>query len=105
MAVTRVWQGDKEILSTGVSSPVFLTVPRGASENIEMRVTLNREIVAPVTVGDSVGRVTLILGDEILHEAPLTARENILRSDFFSRLWDVILMWLNSVFLPSESSR
>ena len=61
--------------------------------------------MAPVTVGDAVGRVTLTLGDEVLHEAPLTARENILRSDFFSRLWDVILMWLNSVFLPSESSR
>ena len=105
LAVTRVWQGDRETLSTGVSTPVFLTVPRGASEDIEMRVILEREILAPIAVGDTVGRVTLTLGDEVLHEAPLTARENILRSDFFSRLWDVILMWLNSVFLPSETSR
>ena len=105
LAVTRVWQGDRETLSTGVSAPVFLTVPRGASGDIEMRVILDSEILAPVAVGDAVGRVTLSLGDEVLHEAPLTARENVLQSDFLSRLWDVILMWLNSVFLPSETSR
>ena len=104
LALPRVWQGDKEILSAGVSTPVYLTVPRGAGEDIEMRVILKKQILAPVAVGDTVGRVTLILDDEVLHETPLTARENILRSDFFSRLRDMILMWLNSVFLPSESS-
>ena len=75
-----------------------------AGEDIEMRVVLKKQILAPVAVGDTVGKVTLILDDEILHETPLSARENILRSDFFSRLRDMILMWLNSVFLPSESS-
>ena len=81
--------------------PVYLTVPRGTSEEIEMQVTVNSKILAPIAVGDTVGKVTLRLQDKVLHEIPLTARENILRSDFISRFWDLILMWLESIFSPS----
>ncbi len=101
LALPRVWQGDKKSFSAGVSMPVYLTVPRGTSEEIEMQVTVNSKILAPIAVGDTVGKVTLRLQDKVLHESPLTARENILRSDFISRFWDLILMWLESIFSPS----
>jgi D-alanyl-D-alanine carboxypeptidase (penicillin-binding protein 5/6) len=104
LALSRVWQGDSDFLSAGVSVPVYLTVPRGASEDIETRVTVNKEILAPIAIGDRVGTVSLILHGEMLHEAPLTAREDIFRADFFSRFGDRILMWLNSVFSAAQSS-
>jgi len=99
----RIWQGDADFFSAGVSHPIHLTVPRGASKDIQVRAMADGNIIAPLEIGDRVGSVELILHDEVLKRLPLVAREKVTRLDFIPRLWDVGMMWLDSIFSVSNT--
>ena len=57
-----------------------------------------RENNAPLVVGDPVGTLRVLSDGEIQFEAPLVALEAVEPGGFFARLWDMLLMWLNSLF-------
>ena len=65
-------------------------VGKGESASIVRKITLNDTISAPVRVGDEVGRVQYLLGDQVLGEVPITAREDIKKISFFG-LWQRLL--------------
>ena len=59
---------------------------------------LQEEIVAPLAIGDQLGSVTLSIDGEVVYEAPVVALQAIEPGGFFARLWDVVLMWIASLF-------
>ena len=65
-------------------------VGKGETASIARKVILNDTISAPVRVGDEVGRVQYLLGDQVLGEVPITAREDIKKISFFG-LWQRLL--------------
>jgi D-alanyl-D-alanine carboxypeptidase (penicillin-binding protein 5/6) len=80
----RVWKGQVDYVSAGV--------------NLVTTVSIDDEIIAPLAVGDAVGTVTLTLDGETVHHAPVVALEAVEPGSFFSRLWDMLLMWIASLF-------
>jgi D-alanyl-D-alanine carboxypeptidase (penicillin-binding protein 5/6) len=94
----RVWKGLKDYLSVGVADDLVLTLPRGKNRELIRELVLMDPITAPLAVGDPVGELTLMLDGEVLEQVPLVALEPLEPGGFFARLWDMVLMWLASLF-------
>jgi D-alanyl-D-alanine carboxypeptidase (penicillin-binding protein 5/6) len=94
----RIWKGDRDYLSVGVQDAVVLTLPRGMRQNLEQSVVLEKDLIAPVAPGDVVGELTLLLEGEVQRQIPVVALEAVEAGGFFSRLWDVVLMWIARLF-------
>ncbi|KGE02563.1 D-alanyl-D-alanine carboxypeptidase family protein [Pseudohaliea rubra] len=94
----RIWKGRADYVSVGVLEEIVLTLPRGKRQQVERRVALVDDIVAPLAVGDSVGDLTLLLDGELIYQGPVVALEAIEPGGFFARLWDILLMWLSRLF-------
>ncbi|MBE6620092.1 MAG: D-alanyl-D-alanine carboxypeptidase [Ruminococcaceae bacterium] len=85
----RVLGGVKNSCSVGFEA-FDAVVSKGDVGKIERKITLQESIAAPVKAGDEVGRVQYLLGNEVLGEVPITAREDIGKIGFFG-LWQRLL--------------
>ena len=94
----RIWKGQKDYVSAGLQDETVLTLPRGKKKHLVTTVQVNDPLVAPVAVGDAVGTVTLSLDGETVFHAPVVALEAVEPGGLFARLWDMILMWIASLF-------
>jgi len=80
----------------GLAEAVVLTVPRGAREQLRAEIELQPVIQAPVTQGQSLGKLALSLDDDVLIERPVVALNAVQRAGFFASLLDDIqLMFLD----------
>ena len=98
LAKPRIWKGQQDYLSVGLIDAVTLTLPRGKKKNLDTVVEMDEEIIAPVALGDALGRVLLTLDGETVYESPLVALETVEAGGFFARLWDWVLMLIASIF-------
>jgi D-alanyl-D-alanine carboxypeptidase (penicillin-binding protein 5/6) len=98
LAKPRIWKGQQDYLAVGLVDAVTLTLPRGKKKNLETVVEVNPDIIAPIALGDRLGKVKLVSGGETVFEAPLVALEPVEPGGFFARLWDWVLMFVASLF-------
>ncbi len=94
----RVWKGREDYVPVGLLDETVLTLPRGKSKLLTTVVAVEGDLVAPLAVGDTVGTVELTLDGETVFRSPLVALQAVEPGNFFSRLWDTILMWIASLF-------
>ena len=94
----RVWKGQVDYVSAGIVDATVLTLPRGKKKHLVTSVEIDKEILAPLLVGDALGTVTLSLDGETVFRAPVVALEAVESGGFFARLWDMLLMWIASLF-------
>jgi D-alanyl-D-alanine carboxypeptidase (penicillin-binding protein 5/6) len=94
----RIWKGALDYVSVGLQEETLLTLPRGKKDLLVSSVQVDEEIVAPVAVGDALGTVTLSLDGETVYRAPVVALEAVEPGGFFSRIWDMVLMWVMQLF-------
>ena len=96
LAVSRVWKGQVKEASLGVITGPVLTLPRSSAE-ITPVVEVDAPLVAPLQVGDVVGRVVLTRAGESVAEVPLEVLVAVEPAGFFARLWDAILLWFQQL--------
>jgi len=94
----RIWKGQEDYVPVGLLDETVLTLPRGKKKHLVTAVEVNNELVAPLAKGDAVGTVTLSLDGETVFHAPVVALVAVEPGGFFARLWDIILMWIASIF-------
>ncbi|MEH6569217.1 MAG: D-alanyl-D-alanine carboxypeptidase family protein [Halioglobus sp.] len=94
----RIWKGQQDYLAVGLVDAVTLTLPRGKKKNLETVVEVNPDIMAPIALGDRLGKVKLVSDGETVFESPLVALESVEPGSFFARLWDWVLMFVASLF-------
>lgn len=94
----RIWKGQQDQVSVGLQEAALVTLPRGKKDLVESTVEIDDQIVAPVAVGDPLGTVTVKLDGETVYRAPVVALEAVEPGGFFSRLWDMLVMWILSFF-------
>ena len=88
----------QDYLSLGVQDEVVFTLQRGKKKSLSTVVEMETEISAPIALGDALGTVKLMLDGEVVAETQLVALEAVEPGNFFARLWDMILMWIASLF-------
>lgn len=88
----RIWQGDKETIALGLAQSTPITLARGQRRNLKAEISLDQQLVAPISQGQVVGKVYLRTADQDIAEYPLVALESVEKGGFFSRMIDYIKM-------------
>ncbi len=92
-----VRMGDKSKVNIGIKEDLNLLIPRGRQNEIQTSYHLKKSsFVAPIHEGDVLGNIDIKIGDKVLHQVPLIAKENIEEAGFFGGLWDRFIMIFDS---------
>lgn len=94
----RVWGGQADQLSVGMTEDVYVTIPRGSRNDLESTVDLDSVIKAPIKVGDELGRVKVSYNGEVLVDKPVLALTEVPEGGFFKRIWDAIKLFFVQLF-------
>lgn len=89
----RVWKGEKETLSLGPGSDMFITFPRGGYKKLSATIDIQPEIMAPVNKGQKLGTLNISLDKTVIAETSLVALQSIKKGGIFSRSLDGIKLW------------
>jgi len=92
----RIWKGEIGFLNVGIVDELSITIPRGAYDNLDASMDIDKDIEAPVLKGQKLGVVKVSLDGELLQTIPLVALETInkgsiiqVAKDYFLRLIDL----------------
>ncbi|MEK9527317.1 MAG: D-alanyl-D-alanine carboxypeptidase family protein [Gammaproteobacteria bacterium] len=92
----RVWSGLHESVEVGLDDAITLTIPRGGRDQLKAEINLQDVIEAPIERGQTLGALTLSLGDEMLIERPVVALNPVQAAGWLSStLDDVQLMFID----------
>lgn len=86
----RIWKGDSEQLSVGLTEDLYVTIPRGQYDNLKASMQLDGKIMAPQAQGDQVGTVVVKLQDDIVVERPLLALQAVEEGGLIQGLMDQV---------------
>ncbi|MCF6440236.1 serine hydrolase [Pseudoalteromonas luteoviolacea] len=86
----RIWMGNKETVSLGITQDTPITIPRGQRKNLKAHFELDQTLTAPLAKGSTVGTLFLQLDGEDIAEYPLVTLEEIEEGSFFSRIYDYL---------------
>ncbi|MFT7223338.1 MAG: D-alanyl-D-alanine carboxypeptidase (penicillin-binding protein 5/6) [Cellvibrionaceae bacterium] len=95
---SKIWKGATDELTLGVAKDTYLTIPRGAEDQLKAIANVDQTIEAPVTPGQELGNIVVTLGDEELLSVPLVALSAVEEAGFFVRLRDSVALFFNQLF-------
>jgi D-alanyl-D-alanine carboxypeptidase (penicillin-binding protein 5/6) len=98
LAQGRVWKGEVDQIRLGIRDELFVTIPRGRYEDLDARVEMRPELVAPIAEGEEVGQISIRLEDAEIANRGLIALEIVPEAGFFGRAWDGMSMWFSDLF-------
>lgn len=90
VATARVWKGQSGTVRLGATQPVLVVVPRGQGRTVQTSLTRNDPLMAPLTLGQTVGTLTITLGSQPWQTLPLQALEPVPSAGWLGRMWDAI---------------
>ena len=93
-----IWHGAVDSISLGVLQDVDLVIPRGTEGRIETKLEIDKPVLAPLEIGQPVGRLSVFLDGKLLSEVPLVSLDNVEEGSFFSKLWDTFILFFESLF-------
>lgn len=98
LAQGKVWKGEKDQISLGISDELFITIPRGRYDDLDAQVEMRPELIAPIAEGEEVGQISIRIEDVEITSRGLVALESIPEAGFFGRTWDGMSMWFVELF-------
>ena len=93
VTTARVWKGETDTVSLGVSEDHYLTIPKGRYDSLNSETTLDDELTAPIEAGTTLGTVTISMNDEELAVLPLEALADVGEAGLWKRIKDEISLW------------
>lgn len=90
-----VRNGMESQVATEVDSGSSILVPKGQAGSVKYRIDMQSNIAAPVSKGQALGKVTCLLGSEVLQEYPIRAKSSVRQITFSS----VMRLMLSKLFM------
>ena len=90
----KIWKADVNNLQLIVKDDFFITIPRGQYDKLESVIELDSKIIAPIKKGNQLGELKILLSEENIAIAPLSAKTSIPTGSIFNRLKDEIHLML-----------
>lgn len=84
----RVWKGTESQVEVGFRHDLFLAIPKGAYSRLKATMVTSQPVLAPVSGGQQLGVLKLMLDDKPYAEFPVVALEGVPVANVFSRGWD-----------------
>jgi len=91
----RIWKGEYETLTVGLADALSISIPRGAYDDLDATMDIDKNIEAPVSKGQQVGVVKVSLDGEMLATVPLVALESVDEGSIFQVAKDYLLRLIN----------
>ncbi|MWP49799.1 MULTISPECIES: serine hydrolase [unclassified Gilliamella] len=98
LATESIWYGDQNKIQLGSLNGAYVTVPKGRSADVQVKYTIDDYIYAPITKGNTVGKMQFLLDGKVINEQPLVALQNIEQTGFFGGIWDWIGLQFHKLF-------
>ena len=98
LANAPVWKGAARTVKAGLNADLAVSVARGEAAKLTTQLVLKPELIAPVKVGDVIGKVEVRQGDKVLKQVDLVALESVEQGGFFRRMWDGIRLFFKGLF-------
>jgi serine-type D-Ala-D-Ala carboxypeptidase (penicillin-binding protein 5/6) len=89
----RIWKGASDAVELGLGEPLYVTIPRGEYNNLDASMQLQEQITAPVTQGQTLGRVVINLAGTLVAERDLVALQAVDEGSFWQRIVDEGLLY------------
>jgi len=96
LATQPLFKGEADTLALGVVAPVLVTLPRGRYNDLQPKIDVPKQIVAPIAKGQAIGTVRVTLDGKEVARAPLVALQPVAEAGFLGRLYDDFRMWWNA---------
>lgn len=90
LTAVPIWKGNKDTVSLGLDSDLYVTVPRGQYKRLDASMNISAKIIAPAAKGQSLGTVAVKLGDLDFTERELVALEFIESGSLWNNLLDEV---------------
>ncbi len=90
MEEAPIWKGSQSTIKIGRETPTVVTVPSGSSGKVTTQIVRTDPLMAPVTKGQQVGVLKVMVADQVAAELPIFAQESVTEGGFFGRPWDAI---------------
>lgn len=94
ISVARVWGGQPEVTSLGLTSDLFVTIPRGRYDALTASMDLDVDLVAPLESGTPVGQVKVLLAGNPLLNIPVVALQQVVEGGVWTKMRDGISLWM-----------
>lgn len=94
----RIWGGVDDQVALGLSDDLFVTIPKGSASSVRTILEVDTQLEAPVTVGQVLGELRVVQGEEVLAVRDLIALEDVERGGLFKRIWDFIKLFFIGIF-------
>ena len=91
----RIWSGEFETLTVGLADDLAIAIPRGAYDELDATMDIDKNIEAPVAKGQQIGVVKVTLGGELLETMPLVALETVNEGNLLQQAKDYFLRMIN----------
>ncbi len=95
IATLPLWQGASDAVALGVNRDAWITLPRGGFTAIRAQAVLPQNRLAPVTHGETLGRLEFAHNDQALAELPLVALASVPEGDLAKRTTDRLRQWFH----------
>ena len=89
----RVWKSEKLTSSLGVLEDLYITVRRGAYDDLESSLDIPSTVYAPLAAGQPVATLSVSLDGEEILKTPLRALADNPRGGFWRRTKDTVSLW------------
>lgn len=90
-----VWKGVDDIIAAGFAEDLFVTIPRGMSQQLKATLESMQPLLAPIRTGQAVGKVRLTFDGQPYGEYPVVALENVTVANMFVRAWHSLRLLFN----------
>ena len=97
-ADARVWFGAADKVNLVVPADLYLTLPRGARDQLKATLLIDDVIRAPLSKDTEVGSIKVEQEGRAVLSAPLVAEREVAEAGFFARLWDHLVLFLKGLF-------
>jgi D-alanyl-D-alanine carboxypeptidase (penicillin-binding protein 5/6) len=94
----EVWKGDRSEVPIGIERDVYVTVPADAlrtlgSAGLQSSLERHDPLLAPLTKGETVGRLKITAGGNAVADVPVVVLESVGEAGLVGRAYDAVRLW------------
>ena len=89
----KVYMGDQKQVGVGVTDNLYFIAPRAKESQIKTKINAPNSIIAPVSAGQELATLDVMMGDEQLTQYPLGAIAGVGEGSWWEQAIDYVLLW------------
>jgi D-alanyl-D-alanine carboxypeptidase (penicillin-binding protein 5/6) len=93
----KVFKGEIPEIDAVAKEDLKISVMKGEEKEAVKQTRLNKEVVAPVKVGDKVGEIVVLKGEEVLGRVDLVAKEEVAKANFFKLILQLFKKFISNI--------